>query len=186
MVNLSLDDTKKLQNATEAAIAEGGMRPHDAEKRRLAAVVEHLAGLIQRDRDAELRLLKEESDVIAAECKAGKRPRFTFLPTPQEVLAKRLYDKWIAAGELLPDVEVHEGYCFLAIAQWFVVRGNPEVVLEPAWFYVIDPLPTGILTLAKGSLVPASVVIIQPQTLWLKNYSGIEEAEARRQEDEDM
>ena len=102
MVNLSLDDTKKLQNATEAAIAEGGMRPHDAEKRRLAAVVEHLAGLIQRDRDAELRLLKEESDVIAAECKAGKRPRFTFLPTPQEVLAKRLYDKWIAAGELLP------------------------------------------------------------------------------------
>jgi hypothetical protein len=187
-MSLPPDDVIKLADAAEKSLQEEPLRPHEAAKAYAEKVAYQLAQRIHRDGPGLLATLREESRKFIEECRSGARPRYSFLPTVQEVFAKRLWDSWSDEVKKLPEgcgvrIEIWEGYAFLARAQWFVVSADPEKVLEPFWDYIIDPLPNGLLLFDdNGKASNANLIVIAPQSAWLKNYAGAPEEIVREQE----
>lgn len=182
------DEIAKLTEAVEHELHGASARPHEVLKRYAEGVVYNLVRQIQADRPAILAKLEEERRAFVEECRTGKRPKYSFLPTTQELFAKRLWDSWAADPLHLPKdlgvkIEVWEGYCFLARSQWFVVSTDPERVMEPFWDYIVDPLPSGILTFdSAGKASTVGIIVIAPQSSWAKNYAGMPENLMREQE----
>jgi hypothetical protein len=166
-------EVQQLADAVNAEVAAATLKPHEIAKRKVEQTVFRLGALVQRDKAKMLTLLREESDKLVEECRNGTRPRHSFLPRVQEVLAKRLFDSW--TEEERADIQIFEGFCFVSKHQWFVVSGEPDEVQEPYWDYLVDPLPVGLLILSKDGAASADVVIIPPMSLWAKNYLGAPE-----------
>ena len=182
------DEVHTLSQAVAAEMATAPAKPHELVKRLAELVTFELVKRIQQDRPALLQALTEEARVFIEECRTGKRPKYSFLPTMPEIFAKRLWDSWSEETRRLPEgcgikVAVWEGLSFLARAQWFVVSADPERVLEPFWDYIIDPLPSGLLLFDKeGNASSSGTLVIAPQAPWRQNYSGMPEELLREQE----
>ena len=183
-------EIERLSDLVDGALEGAPTQPHELVKRQTELVAFALVRRIQRDRKALLELMRAEHRQFIDECKNGVRPRYSFLPTIQETFAKRLWESWSEESKALPEgcgihVDVVEGYCFLAYAQWFCVSADPERVLEPIWRYTIDPLPSGIMIVDEdGKASTGSTIIIAPNSSWSKNYHGMLEEDVRRQEEQ--
>jgi len=177
-----------LADAVNADLAASSARPHEQVKQLTERVTYNLMQRIAADRAKMLETLREETRVFVEECRSGKRPKYSFIPTTQEVFAKRLWDSWSEESKKLPDdcgvrVDVIEGYCFLMRSQWFIVSADPERSMEPHWNYVVDPLPSGVAVFSDdGHINPAGIVVIAPQSPWQQNYTGQPEEHVRQQE----
>jgi hypothetical protein len=158
------------------------VKPHEAAKIRVELTAQKLVSLIHRDGLKVLKAISDENLRLVDDCKAGIKPKHSFVPSTAEVFAKRLYDGW--TEEERQGIEVFEGYCFLAMTQWFVVAGVPEEVEEPFWYYVVDPIPSGIRVFSEDDkcLRSASIFVIAPQSPYAKNYSGQPEHVVRERE----
>jgi len=181
-------EIQRLTDLVDASLADAPSQSHELVKMHTELVALALVRRIQQDRDALLTQMREEHRVFIEECKTGVRPRYSFLPTIQETFVKRLWDSWSEESKRLPEdcgihVDVVEGYCFLAYAQWFCVSADSERVMEPIWRYIIDPLPSGIMIFDKeGKPSVGTSLVIAPNSPWGKNYHGMLEEDVRRQE----
>jgi hypothetical protein len=187
-MSLTAQETLTLSDIVVQEISRSEAPPHVRTKQLCERIAFQLTQLIHKYRDEVLATMRVEQQKFVEECKNGTRPRYSFLPTVQETFAKRLWDILPEETKKLPadcgvTVEVHEGYCFLARSQWFVVTAEPERVLEPMWSYIVDPLPFGVVVFdATGTAQPGRMLITAPNSSWTKNYAGVPEEVAREQE----
>jgi hypothetical protein len=168
-----MDDTKRIRTALDEAndkMHAPRTSPAEFEKARLRAIVDRCVALIVRDRPKLLEQLDAEGRGITEEVWSGNRPN-QFLPMPTEELAARLWDGW--TEEEREEIVVEAGYYILDHKAWFRVVGNPELVEEPMWSYVIDPIPVGVTFYNRRGEPAATVKVLEPMSADTRMYASV-------------
>jgi hypothetical protein len=166
-----MDDVQQIIDEAEKKMHAPGLSPTEREKARLRGIVERCASLVTRDRRKVLEQLDADSARITEDVRLGRSAN-TFLPLPTEELAARLWDGW--SEEERAEIVVEVGYYILDRKAWFRVVGVPELVEEPAWSHIIDPMPLGIGLYADGSLRPANIRVVDPMSPDSRLYAAVE------------
>lgn len=155
-------DVGELAEHAERMIDEAPISGPRAEKIRLHQVMGRCVQLIKRDRQRVLERFHKEARAAVD----------GFLPLPSEELAVLLWDGW--AEEEREEITVESGYYIADKKVWFRVRGEPILVEEPVWSYIIDPFPVGV-TLYDQIFEPAPRIrVVEPMSPDSRLYSAIE------------
>ena len=183
------DDIKEideLANAVGEYTSLNSIRcPVAREKARLMSIVKKTVAYIVGHREVIAEEILKEQKALVERVKSGEmgniaqtpdRAQPCGMPTIAPIslqLAERLYDHW---GDSVPnDLKVMEGRALHIEHQWFVIKGEPRLVEEPNYTFLIDPAPAGwhITTGHCTDMMVATTLTLEPYSIWQGNYSGV-------------
>ena len=140
------------------------------ERQRVHGIVRDLVLAIHNDGPAVLQQLM---DALGPAMEDGG-PVVNVMEDPQAKIAVELGKRWTAAGyPIMRQIEVWDGHCVSETHSWFLVRGNPEILEDAKYTFLVDPAARGLVAVSGEKDGPGTdIAIIQPYSPFHQAYAG--------------